>query len=198
MQEITFAVPKSGPKARPAPGREDAAAVTPAERRSSDRRREDDFGAVVDAEERAADKKPAADAGKAEAAPAAETVAPTDEDAAPSEASAPVKLLIALATAAGALTFGAAASLNVGADDLGSGSAPVQFVLQDQREGLQARLLGGLGLQDAGIECGADPGQAQCAQRTVDLHHAHGHSELLSLINGCWALCCAPRVNRSA
>ena len=30
------------------------------------------------------------------------------------------------ATAAGALTFGAAASLNVGADDLGSGSAPVQ------------------------------------------------------------------------
>lgn len=88
MQEITFAVPKSGPKARPAPGREDAAAVTPAERRSSDRRREDDFGAVVDAEERAAAKKPAADAGKAEAAPAAESVSPTDEDAAPADASA--------------------------------------------------------------------------------------------------------------
>jgi len=64
MQEITFAAPKAGPKARPTGGREESAEVAPVDRRSQGRGREDDFGSVVDAEERAAAKKPAGEAGK--------------------------------------------------------------------------------------------------------------------------------------
>jgi hypothetical protein len=35
-------------------------------------------------------------------------------------------------------------------------AAPIQFVLQDQREGVEERLLVDLGLQHAGVEGGAD------------------------------------------
>ena len=56
-------------------------------------------------------------------------------------------------------------------------AAPVEFVLQDQREGLQEGLLGGSG--PAGLrvlEGGGDARQAQLAQGAFDLIHVHGRS----------------------
>lgn len=72
-------------------------------------------------------------------------------------------------------------------------AAPVQFVLQDQREGVEERLLRGLCLQDAGVKRGAAPRQAQLA---LDFVHAHAHG--VSLIISMAALAVAARVNRSA
>ena len=97
MQEITFAAPKAGPKAKPTGAWEAAAEVAPVDRRSRNRGREDDFGSVVDADERASAKKPAGETGKtagagADAVPSAEADAgdkaamPTvDEDEFPVE-----------------------------------------------------------------------------------------------------------------
>ncbi|MCY1537821.1 hypothetical protein D9M68_733310 [compost metagenome] len=55
------------------------------------------------------------------------------------------------------------------------GAPAIQLVLQDHGEGLEEGLLAGLGLQHAGLQCGADAGQAQLAQGAVDFSKAHGH-----------------------
>jgi len=56
-----------------------------------------------------------------------------------------------------------------------AGLTAVQFVLQDQGEGLEKGLVGALRLQHARLERVADTRQAQLLQAAFDFRHGHRH-----------------------
>jgi hypothetical protein len=62
-----------------------------------------------------------------------------------------------------------------------SRSAPIRFILQDQREGVEEGFLVGLRLQHPRFERGADTGQAQRAQCALNFNHVHAHGGVVLL-----------------